>query len=560
MGGGLDGDGNYAGRLDIFNNVVYNWYSRVTDGGAHEVNFVGNFYKMGAATKLKDITLSADLEGTGGGSQSYYYHNNVLQNTNGSFTCDGSNDECGRRYTLSNNQVLDWEVFRSKPFFASYATVQSAKAAYKDVLSDVGQSMPLLDDHDTRIIQEVKNGTYTYTGSVGNLPGIPDRESDVGGMENYPSTSWADDYDSDMDGLPDFWEKMFGYNPKSAKGDFSDANNDRLGDGWTELERFLEWMAKAHVVLEKGETKTIDLSQWTKGYDGGSYKVTAPNGVTASVSGSKLTVELSENFAGVGYVTFTLTDKEGDTFTRKIGVSQGLAVSSGSSSSSVAGSSSSSEASSGNVYQAEDGNLINASFEDKNAGFHGTGYVNYAGENESSVEISVHVDSPGEYLVELAYANGKAETRKLSVSASGNTPQILEFETTGAWTNWETKSLVLALSAGETIIQISTVDGDGPNLDQITLKKQETSAVFPILAKAFRKRVGNRIVYLEGIPENVKITIVDLNGQRKTIPRLIQSGNNAVLYLESLQTGVYLVDIRGVGKNRGFHQSFKVMR
>ena len=86
MGGGLDGDGNYAGRLDIFNNVVYNWYSRVTDGGAHEVNFVGNFYKMGAATKLKDITLSADLEGTGGGSQSYYYHNNVLQNTNGSFT------------------------------------------------------------------------------------------------------------------------------------------------------------------------------------------------------------------------------------------------------------------------------------------------------------------------------------------------------------------------------------------------------------------------------------------------------------------------------------------
>lgn len=560
MGGGLDGDGNYAGRLDIFNNVVYNWYSRVTDGGAHEVNFVGNFYKMGAATKLKDITLSADLEGTGGGSQSYYYHNNVLQNTNGSFTCDGSNDECGRRYTLSNNQVLDWEVFRSKPFFASYATLQSAKAAYKDVLSDVGQSMPLLDDHDTRIIQEVKNGTYTYTGSVGNLPGIPDRESDVGGMENYPSTSWADDYDSDMDGLPDFWEKMFGYNPKSAKGDFSDANNDRLGDGWTELERFLEWMAKAHVVLEKGETKTIDLSQCTKGYDGGSYKVTAPNGVTASVSGSKLTVELSENFAGVGYVTFTLTDKEGDTFTRKIGVSQGLAVSSGSSSSSVAGSSSSSaENPSGWVYQAEDGILNNASFENKNGGFHGTGYVNYAGENESSVEISVHVNSPGEYVVVLTYANGKAETRKLSVSADGNEEQMMEFETTGAWTNWETKSVSLTLSAGETAIRISTVDGDGPNLDQIELQKQGTSAAFPIAGKSFRKRIANHIVYLEGIPENAKISVSDLNGKRQAISKTFGNGN-AEISLKSLKAGIYLVNIRGIGKNRGFQRSFKVIR
>lgn len=64
MGGGLDGAGYYAGRLDLFNNVVYNWGNRACDGGAHEVNFVGNYYKMGPATSMKYI-LNAQLEGTG---------------------------------------------------------------------------------------------------------------------------------------------------------------------------------------------------------------------------------------------------------------------------------------------------------------------------------------------------------------------------------------------------------------------------------------------------------------------------------------------------------------
>ena len=334
LGGGLDGNGYYAGRLDIFNNVVYNWKSRVTDGGAHEVNFVGNYYKEGAGTTLHGYTLRAQFEGTGKGSQAYYYHNNILQAANGSFTCNGNDDNCGREYTLSGGQVLDWEPWNSKPFFASYATVQSASAAYKDVLSDVGQSMPILDNHDKRMIKETKNGTYSVVGSVGNTKGIPDRETDaidtanIKGWEPYPSVSWADDYDSDFDGLPDWWESMYGYNPKSKNGDFSDANKDRLGDGWTELERYLEWMARAHYTFAKGETQVIDLSQFTAGYDNGTYTVSAPTGVTATVNGSKMTVKLADNFDGVGYIKFTLKDNAGDTFSRYIGVTQLLAASS----------------------------------------------------------------------------------------------------------------------------------------------------------------------------------------------------------------------------------------
>ena len=306
----------------------------MTDGGAHEVNFVGNYYKEGAATTLHGYTLRAQFEGTGKGSQAYYYHNNVLEAVGGKFTCDGTNDNCGREYSLSGGQVLDWEPWNSKPFFASYATVQSAKAAYKDVLSDVGQRMPVLDNHDTRVINETKNGIFSMYGSVGGMAGIPDRETDVKdtanikGWEPYPSEIRADDYDSDLDGLPDWWENMYGYNPKSKSGDFSEANRDRLGDGWTELERYLEWMASAHYTFAKGETQVIDLSQFTRGYDGGTYTVSAPSDVTATVSGSKMTVKLADNFGGVGYVQFTLKDNAGDTFSRYIGVTQLLTTSS----------------------------------------------------------------------------------------------------------------------------------------------------------------------------------------------------------------------------------------
>ena len=321
LGGGLDGAGYYAGRLDIFNNVVYNWVSRVTDGGAHNVQFVGNYYKEGAATTLHGYTLRAQLEGTGNGTQEYYYHNNILEKANGSFTCNGTDDNCGREYQVTSSlQIVDWTVFVNKPYFESYAKVQSAKAAYKDVLSDVGMNKPL-DEHDLRMIEETKNGSYTYTGSVGKKPGIPDRESDVGGLESYPQGARADDFDSDSDGLPDFWENLFGLNPKSGTGNFEDANKDRLGDGYTELERYLEFLAMPHYKLETDKSINVDLKEFTRGYNGGTYTVSnLPSGISASVNNSVLTISANENFSGVGYLTFTLKDSEGDTFSREIAV------------------------------------------------------------------------------------------------------------------------------------------------------------------------------------------------------------------------------------------------
>jgi len=72
LAGGLDGAGRHTGSLDLRNNVVYNWQNRATDGGAAQVNFVGNYYKPGPATKLMKF-LNPQLEGVKAfGPQRYF--------------------------------------------------------------------------------------------------------------------------------------------------------------------------------------------------------------------------------------------------------------------------------------------------------------------------------------------------------------------------------------------------------------------------------------------------------------------------------------------------------
>lgn len=92
LSGGLDGVGAYDGHHDVFNNVVYNWGGRATDGGSHEVNFVNNYYKMGPATTQKKL-FRLQLEGTGSGTQSAYVHGNIRQAAgNGALTEDKLKD------------------------------------------------------------------------------------------------------------------------------------------------------------------------------------------------------------------------------------------------------------------------------------------------------------------------------------------------------------------------------------------------------------------------------------------------------------------------------------
>lgn len=67
-------------------------------------------------------------------------------------------------------------------------------------------------------------------------------ESDVGG---WPSLkSGTPPQDTDHDGMPDSWETANGYNPN----DPADRNGDHDGDGYTNLEEYLNGLVTKELV------------------------------------------------------------------------------------------------------------------------------------------------------------------------------------------------------------------------------------------------------------------------------------------------------------------------
>jgi hypothetical protein len=231
LAGGLSKPNNeYAGRLDIRNNVVYNWKQRATDGGAHEVNFVNNYYKPGPAT-VRFHALNAQYGGFPG-TQRYFVAGNVMP---GHFGPD--DQEKARIATTERGGRLpeDYSPWSDTPFFESHVQTHSAQESYENVLGDVGCNFPVLDDHDQRIIREVREGSFQFKGSATGLPGLPDTQEDVGGWEEYPVVKRPADWDTDGDGMPDAWEHAHGLNPR----DPADWNGDFKGDGYTNLEKYL---------------------------------------------------------------------------------------------------------------------------------------------------------------------------------------------------------------------------------------------------------------------------------------------------------------------------------
>jgi hypothetical protein len=241
LAGGLTQSGKYAGYLDIRNNVVYNWTARTTDGGVKALNYVNNYYKPHTPNPFVKWLLKLDPINPAWGTESYYMTGNVLE---------GFVDETNNWNAFANGAEVEKQVRVDSEIFPSYVKTHTAREAYTNVLANVGANFPRSDVIDLHIIKDVRDGTAEYIGTRGptygdrpspNFAGIIDTQSDDKSALGSPNFPWPDyktydvPVDSDHDGMPDDWEKAHGLNPNNP----SDANKDLNGDGYTNLEKYL---------------------------------------------------------------------------------------------------------------------------------------------------------------------------------------------------------------------------------------------------------------------------------------------------------------------------------
>ena len=240
-----------AGYNDYRNNVIYNWGYNSCYGGEYDhptikntfgsfhVNMVSNYYKYGPATARGEMQYriagpsyrnSKDNYGRWYVADNYVYGNQKVTKDN----WDGGIQVSGGEEHIA---VLKMQV----PWTAMKINEETAEAAYRNVLTHAGASLPRRDAVDARIISEVSSGTATYGGKGfeakhlqenGTPSGIIDSQEDVGGwpmLNSLPAPK-----DTDHDGMPDEWERQNGLNPN----DPSDRNGI-TADGYTNLEVYL---------------------------------------------------------------------------------------------------------------------------------------------------------------------------------------------------------------------------------------------------------------------------------------------------------------------------------
>jgi hypothetical protein len=113
-------------------------------------------------------------------------------------------------------------------------TVLSAEDAYARVMAEAGTCQHR-DAVELRLVAQL--ASLGKTGAV--MTPITGNESDVGGQPAMTQVTRPAGFDTDGDGMPDTWETAHGLNPNSA----SDGNGDYNGDGYTNVEKYLNEQA-----------------------------------------------------------------------------------------------------------------------------------------------------------------------------------------------------------------------------------------------------------------------------------------------------------------------------
>lgn len=263
----------WGGVFNFVNNIVYNWMHRTADGGEYSTmsNFINNYYKPGPVTP-KTTPIGYRILKTESRSESLFPYKqfgrvyavgNIMEG-NEKVTKDNWD---GGIQTADKDGAIDTVemalIHSKEPFVMPPLTIMPTQEAYQYVLDHVGATLPKRDIVDQRIVDEVRTGQAYYVKKLpkvnpnGDLWGLSPKSQAEDGTFKYrrlPSDSYKmgiitdprqmggyPDYkgkpykDSDHDGMPDSWEIANGLNPNDA----SDANKDCTGDGYTNIEKYI---------------------------------------------------------------------------------------------------------------------------------------------------------------------------------------------------------------------------------------------------------------------------------------------------------------------------------
>ncbi|MGQ0810221.1 MAG: hypothetical protein ACT4OO_03235 [Nitrospiraceae bacterium] len=219
------------GSLDFVNNVKFD--GNGTDVQINPVygpvlaNFVGNYFKDGPNAWQNNLGHN---EIRAIGWQPYSAASGIyLQDNHGRYTPAGAAMPLSG--VASPPSAILWDtngVFpvQTQRYPYPQVTTTSAQHAYDEVLNQAG-AFPR-DSTDARVVADVRNSTGIW----------PKDPSEVGGWPVLASGTPPPD--ADHDGMPDAWETAHGLNPN----DPSDGPQDTTGDGYTNIEEYLNQVAR----------------------------------------------------------------------------------------------------------------------------------------------------------------------------------------------------------------------------------------------------------------------------------------------------------------------------
>ena len=294
-------------RMDLRNNVMYNWAGNGCYGGeGMRVNIVNNYYKPGPATRTRNSNVQKRIAKIDIRTTDYTDHDtdnpnewDVMWHVWGKYYVNGNvnpdyEDVTGDNWTYGiYNQIDQSDVDNTfddavrdsmrldVPLTFEPVTTHSAEVAYERVLDYVGASLHR-DWVDELVVGDVRNGGVSCTGTSSDtkkLPGIIDSQDDL--KQAFPDagddwSAWPDlksepaPLDTDQDGMPDEWEDANGLDKDNADDGAAVAEN-----GYTNLENYMNGLV-AHimeggneggVVLSGNDEFTTGISNVTVGAD-----------------------------------------------------------------------------------------------------------------------------------------------------------------------------------------------------------------------------------------------------------------------------------------------------